>query len=58
MVHGVCGARLVINDYTYGGLRSLLIWLLVAVTAVWLLLGLLVVIAFDPNAGVSVGPFS
>jgi hypothetical protein len=30
----------------------------VAITAVWLLLGLLVVVAFDPNTGISVGPFS
>jgi hypothetical protein len=30
----------------------------VAVTAVWLVLGLLVIVAFDPNAGISVGPFS
>jgi succinate dehydrogenase / fumarate reductase membrane anchor subunit len=58
MVHGVRGARLVINDYTFGGFRSFLVWALVVITAVWLLLGLLVVVAFDPNSGISVGPFS
>ncbi|HEX2141725.1 MAG TPA: succinate dehydrogenase [Candidatus Limnocylindria bacterium] len=58
MVHGVRGARIVITDYTHGGFRTFLVWLLVAVTAVWLVLGLAVIVLFDPNAGASVGPFS
>jgi len=58
LLHGVRGARTIINDYASGDLRRLLIWLLAAITVVWLLLGLLVVVAFDPNTGVSVGPFS
>ena len=51
LVHGVRGARTVISDYTTGGARSLLIWLLVAVTAIWLVMGILVIATFDPNAG-------
>lgn len=58
MVHGVRGARLVINDYASGGFRTLLVWLLVVTTAVWLVLGIMVIALFDPNAGISVGPFS
>ena len=58
LLHGVRGARTVINDYVSGDLRRLLVWILAAVTVVWLLLGLLVVVAFDPNTGISVGPFS
>jgi succinate dehydrogenase / fumarate reductase membrane anchor subunit len=58
MVHGVRGARIVITDYTQGGLRMFLVWSLVAVTAVWLVLGIAVIILFDPNAGAAVGPFS
>jgi succinate dehydrogenase membrane anchor subunit len=58
LLHGVRGARTIINDYASGDLRRLLVWILAALTVVWLLLGLLVVVAFDPNAGVSVGPFS
>lgn len=58
LLHGVRGARTVINDYVAGDLRRLLVWILAAVTVVWLLLGLLVVVAFDPAAGISVGPFS
>ncbi|HEX6140404.1 MAG TPA: succinate dehydrogenase [Candidatus Limnocylindria bacterium] len=49
LIHGVRGARTVINDYTHGGLRALLVWLLVAVTVVWVLLGMFVIVAFDPS---------
>jgi succinate dehydrogenase / fumarate reductase membrane anchor subunit len=58
LIHGGRGARQVITDYTWGGMRRLLIWILVALTAVLLLLGILVLVTFDPNAGRDVGPFS
>ena len=59
LLHGVRGARTVIGDYTHGGMRALLVWLLVAITAVWLALGILVLLTFDPaTAPANIGPFS
>jgi len=58
MLHGVRGARTIITDYTWGGMRSLLIWLLIAITAVWLALGIFVLVTFNPDGAPAIGPFS
>ena len=59
MVHGVNGARIVIGDYVANRTgRGLLTILLGAVAVVWILLGLLVVIFFNPDTAPPVGPFS
>jgi succinate dehydrogenase / fumarate reductase membrane anchor subunit len=58
MVHGVRGAKIIVNDYVHGGLRMLLTWILIATAAVWLLLGLLVIVLFDPATAPAIGPFS
>ncbi len=51
LVHGVNGARIVIGDYVHrGGWRTFLLIGLGAFTLVWLLLGIFVVIAFNPAA--------
>jgi succinate dehydrogenase / fumarate reductase membrane anchor subunit len=49
LIHGVNGARIIIGDYVArGGVRTLLLLLLLAVTAVWLLMGLVVIVTFNP----------
>jgi succinate dehydrogenase / fumarate reductase membrane anchor subunit len=49
LIHGVNGARIIIGDYVArGGLRTMLLLLLLAVTAVWLLMGLVVIVTFNP----------
>jgi succinate dehydrogenase hydrophobic anchor subunit len=59
LVHGVNGARIIISDYVErGGLRSLLIGILLALTFIWLLLGIFVIVTFDPNGAPAIGPFS
>ena len=59
LIHGARGARTVISDYTHGGLRALLVWALVALVAILLLLGILVLVTFDPaTAPSNIGPFS
>ena len=51
-VHGARGARIVITDYvTHRTARGLLIGLLVALSVIWLVLGMAVIVLFDPNAG-------
>ncbi len=59
MVHGVNGARIVIGDFVHrGSWRSFLIIGLGAFTLVWLLLGIFVIVAFNPNtAPAGLGPF-
>ena len=59
LVHGVNGARIIVADYVErGGLRSLLIGFLLTVTLIWLLLGIFVIVTFDPSTAPAVGPFS
>jgi succinate dehydrogenase / fumarate reductase membrane anchor subunit len=59
LLHGVNGARIVIGDYIErGGLRSLLVGLLLAFTFVMLLLGIFVILTFNPDAARPIGPFS
>ena len=59
LVHGVNGARIIVGDYIErGGLRTLLIGILLAVSFVWLLLGIFVILTFNPNGAPATGPFS
>jgi succinate dehydrogenase / fumarate reductase membrane anchor subunit len=58
-VHGANGARIVIADYvTHRTARGLLVGLLLAVSVVWLVLGIAVIAFFDPSTAPPVGPFS
>ena len=58
-VHGANGARIVITDYiAHRTARGLLIGILIAISAVWLLLGIAVIAFFDPGTAPPVGPFS
>jgi len=57
-VHGANGARVVVTDYVVNRTaRSLLIGLLLALSAVWVLLGIAVILLFDP-AGAPPAPLS
>lgn len=59
LVHGVNGARVVVNDLVpRGSIRSLLVVGLGVVAVVWLLLGLFVIVFFNPDLAPAVGPFS
>ena len=58
-VHGANGTRVVIGDYVSNHrLRSLLIGILLAISAIWLLLGMAVILFFDPSTAPPTGPFS
>jgi succinate dehydrogenase / fumarate reductase membrane anchor subunit len=59
-VHGANGARIVISDYVRDRTaRRALIGLVALASAAWILMGLLVVIFFDPASAPDVaGPFS
>lgn len=59
LVHGVNGARVVVNDLIpRGSIRALLVAGLGVVAVVWLLLGLFVIVFFNPDLAPAVGPFS
>jgi succinate dehydrogenase / fumarate reductase membrane anchor subunit len=58
-VHGINGARIVVADYVANRTaRSLVTGILLAVAAVWLILGMAVIAFFDPNGAPATGPFS
>lgn len=58
-IHGARGARTVITDYvTHRTARGLLIGLLMGLAVVWMVLGMAVIVFFDPNAAPPTGPFS
>ena len=58
-VHGANGARIVIGDYVaQPTAKRLLLGLLLAVSAIWVVLGILVIAFFDPNSAPPTGPFS
>jgi succinate dehydrogenase / fumarate reductase, membrane anchor subunit len=58
-VHGANGTRVVIGDWIANRTaRSLLIGILLFVSALWLLLGMAVIVFFDPNTAPPTGPFS
>jgi succinate dehydrogenase / fumarate reductase membrane anchor subunit len=61
LIHGVNGTRVVIGDFVRrGGLRTTLLLVLVGATLVWMVLGMVVIIGFDPNtAGAGgISPFA
>lgn len=59
LVHGVNGARIIIGDYVQQRtLRAGLIGLLVVITIIWVIAGMIVIIAFNPVGAPKVGPFS
>ena len=58
-VHGVNGARIVVSDYVvHRTARTLLIGILLAIGAIWLVLGIAVIAFFDPASAPPVGPLS
>jgi succinate dehydrogenase / fumarate reductase membrane anchor subunit len=58
-LHGANGARIVITDYiAHPTGRKLLLGLLLAISAIWLVLGMAVIAFFDPNGAPPTGPFS
>ena len=58
-VHGANGTRVVIGDWIANRTaRSLLIGILLFLSAVWLLLGMAVIVFFDPNTAPPTGPLS
>jgi succinate dehydrogenase / fumarate reductase membrane anchor subunit len=58
-VHGANGARIVIGDYVANRtVRGVLVGLLLALAGIWLVLGMAVIVFFDPNAGAALGPLS
>ena len=49
-IHGANGARIVIGDYiVHRTARGLLIGILIAISAIWLVLGMAVIVFFDPG---------
>jgi succinate dehydrogenase / fumarate reductase membrane anchor subunit len=58
-LHGVNGARIVVADYVANRTaRSLVTGILLALAAIWLLLGMAVIAFFDPNAAPATGLLS
>jgi succinate dehydrogenase / fumarate reductase membrane anchor subunit len=58
-VHGANGARIVIGDYVANRtLRGVLVGVLLALAGIWLVLGMAVIVFFDPNAGAALAPLS
>ena len=56
-VHGANGARVVIADYvSHRTARSLIVGFLLVVSAIWLVLGMAIIVLFDPNAHSVGGP--
>ncbi len=50
-MHGVNGARIVISDYVaHRTARSLIIGVLLFISAAWLILGIAIIALFDPSA--------
>jgi succinate dehydrogenase / fumarate reductase membrane anchor subunit len=59
LTHGVNGASFIIGVFIErGGLRSLLVGMLLALSFVLLLLGIFVIVTFDPAGAPAIGPFS
>jgi succinate dehydrogenase / fumarate reductase membrane anchor subunit len=56
-LHGANGARIVIGDYVANRTaRSLLIGILLAISGIWLVLGMAIIVFFDPTAHSVSGP--
>lgn len=59
LIHGVNGARVVLSDLVpKGGVRVVLVGGLALLAVAWLILGLIVIVFFDPDTAPPVGPFS
>jgi succinate dehydrogenase / fumarate reductase membrane anchor subunit len=59
LIHGANGARVVITDLVpRGGIRVVLVGGLALLAFAWLILGLMVVVFFNPDTSPPVGPFS
>ncbi len=59
LLHGVNGARIIIGDYVVRtGTRTTLLTFLYLLSFVWLILGLYVIVSFDPEGAPAIGPFS
>jgi succinate dehydrogenase / fumarate reductase, membrane anchor subunit len=57
--HGANGARVVIGDYVANRTaRSLLIGILLAISGIWLIAGMAIILFFDPSAHSVSGPLS
>src|SRR5262245_5571131 len=58
-VHGANGARIVIGDYiTNRRWRSMIVGALLVISAIWLVLGMAVILFFDPSVHDVAGPLS
>ena len=56
-LHGANGARVVIGDYvTNRTAKSLLVGALLVISGIWLVLGMAIIVFFDPNAHSVTGP--
>ena len=56
-VHGARGARTVINDYiVHPTARGLLVGSLLVISGIWLVLGMAIIVFFDPSAHAVSGP--
>lgn len=59
LIHGVNGARVVIGDYIQrGGTRATLLTFLYLLSFIWLIMGMYVIVSFNPDGAPRVGPFS
>jgi len=57
-IHGANGSRVVIGDYVANRTaRSLLVGALLVLAGIWLVLGMAVILFFDPNTAPPTGPF-
>jgi succinate dehydrogenase / fumarate reductase membrane anchor subunit len=57
-VHGANGTRVVIGDYVANRTaRSLLVGVLLVLAGIWLVLGMAVILFFDPGTAPPTGPF-
>ncbi len=58
-LHGANGARIVIGDYVANRTaRSLIVGILLAISGIWLLAGMAIILFFDPSAHAVSGPLS
>ena len=57
-IHGANGTRVVIGDYVANRTaRSLLVGILLVLAGIWLVLGMAIILFFDPNIAPPTGPF-
>jgi succinate dehydrogenase / fumarate reductase membrane anchor subunit len=57
-IHGANGTRVVIGDYVANRTaRSLLVGILLVLAGIWLVLGMAIILFFDPNTAPPTGPF-